>query len=63
MTWTLEFLPGERGIAGGSFDEPTFWYKLQRYVFARTKPDWLIIPPGIEVTQAMTDHGLDDKGN
>ena len=38
VTWTLEFLPGERGIAGGTFDEPTFWYKLQRYVFARTKP-------------------------
>ena len=58
VTWTLEFLPGERGIAGGSFDEPTFWYKLQRYVFARTKPDWLKIPDDIEVIQAMTSKGL-----
>ena len=58
VTWTLEFLPGERGIAGGTFDEPTFWYKLQRYVFARTKPDWLKIPDDIEVTQTMTSKGL-----
>lgn len=24
VTWTLEFLPDFRGIAGGTFDEPTF---------------------------------------
>lgn len=53
VTWTLEFLPDYRGIAGGTFDEPTFWYKLQRFAFARTKPDWLKIPEGLEVCQAM----------
>lgn len=51
--WTLEFLPGYHGIAGGTFDIPTFWYDLERFVFARTKPDWLTIPDGIEVCQAM----------
>jgi len=53
LTWTLEFLPDYRGIAGGTFDQPTFWYRLQRYVFARSKPDWLHIPDGVEMFQAM----------
>lgn len=53
VTWTLEFLPGHRGLAGGTFDQPTFWYDLERFVFARSKPDWLTIPEGIEVCQAM----------
>jgi hypothetical protein len=56
VSWTLEFLPGHRGIAGGTFDNPTFWYKPERYVFARTKPDWLEITGDIEVCQAMPDH-------
>lgn len=53
ITWTLEFRPGWRGIAGGTFDPPTFWYQPERYVFARSKPDWLTIPDGIEICQAM----------
>ena len=55
VSWTLEFLPGFRGIAGGTFDEPTFWYDLERYVFARSKPDWLTVPEGIDVCQTMPD--------
>lgn len=53
VTWTLEFLPGFRGIAGGTFDQPTFWYQPQRYVFARSKPEWLEIPDGVDVFQTM----------
>ena len=53
LTWTLEFRPDDRGIAGGTFDQPTFWYKPERYVFARSKPDWLTIPDGVEVFDAM----------
>ena len=53
VTWTLEFLPDFRGIAGGTFDEPTFWYDLERFVFARSKPAWLPIPNGLEVHQTM----------
>jgi hypothetical protein len=55
VTWTLEFRPSYRGIAGGTFDPPTFWYKLERFVFARSKPDWLMIPPGLDVCQAMPE--------
>ena len=51
--WTLEFLPGYRGIAGGTFDPPTFWYRLERYVFTRTKPDWLHVPEGIDAFETM----------
>ena len=52
VSWTLEFLPGFRGIAGGTFDDPT-WYEPERYVFARSKPGWLDIRDGIEICQAM----------
>ena len=51
--WRLEFLPDWQGIAGGTFDRPTFWYDLERFVFARTKPAWLTLPDGIEVCPAM----------
>lgn len=53
LTWTLEFLSEFRGIAGGTFDRPTFWYRPERFVFARTKPEWLPIPDGVEVCQTM----------
>ncbi len=53
ITWRLEFLPDYRGIAGGTFDQPGSWYEPQRYVFARAKPDWMVIPPGVEVFDAM----------
>jgi hypothetical protein len=53
VSWTLEFLPGKRGIAGGTFDQPTFWYDLERFVFARSKPDWLTLPDHLEVYEAM----------
>jgi len=54
VTWTLEYRPEYRGIAGGTFDQPTFWYQLQRYVYTRSKPAWLKIPDGIETHEAMT---------
>ena len=53
VTWTLEFLPGKRGIAGGTFDQPSFWYRPERYVFTRSKPDWLEVPSGITTCEAM----------
>ncbi|WP_238364149.1 GFA family protein [Mesobacterium pallidum] len=37
VMWTLEVFPGLRGIAGGSFDPPTFWFDVKREVFARGK--------------------------
>ncbi len=53
VTWKLEFLPGKRGIAGGTFDEPSFWYTPERYVFTRSKPDWLEAPDCVKTFEAM----------
>ncbi|MCP4318937.1 MAG: GFA family protein [Hyphomicrobiales bacterium] len=53
LTWTLEFRPGHRGLAGGTFDKPQSWFKPERYVFARTKPDWLEAPEGVTIFEAM----------
>ena len=29
------------------------WFKPQRYVFARSKPDWMKLPDGVDVYDAM----------
>ena len=52
VTWTVELRPGLVGIAGGTFDRPTFWYDLEAFIFARSKPDWLALPEGLEVHEA-----------
>jgi hypothetical protein len=53
LTCTLEFMPEYRGIAGGTFDQPAFWYEPERFVFARTKPHWLQISDGVPGFQTM----------
>jgi len=53
VCWTLEFLPGKIGLAGGTFDEPLGWIRPQRYVFDRLKPDWLHIDEDIACFHAM----------
>ena len=50
--WTLEFLPGHQGIAGGTFDEPDLWTP-HRYVFCAAKPDWLGVCESIPRFTAM----------
>jgi len=55
VTWTLEFNPGRRGIAGGTFDCPSFWYTPERLVFARTKPDWVHVSGDIEVCETLLE--------
>ncbi len=59
LTWTLEFLPGWRGLAGGTFDNPHSWFKPQRYVFARSKPDWMKLPDGVDVFEGMASKPRD----
>ena len=39
--WTLSEFPGLIGIAGGTFDPPTFWYDMKREVFTRSKAPFL----------------------
>ena len=49
VTWTLELLPGGRGIAGGTFDDPTTWLKIERHAWTRSAHPWVVIPSGVEV--------------
>jgi hypothetical protein len=56
VTFTLELRPGLRGIAGGTFDQPTFWYDVETFIFARSKPEWLKIPEGLEIHETAPYH-------
>ena len=37
ITSRLEVRPGQVGVAGGTFDPPTFWYDITAEVFTRSK--------------------------
>lgn len=37
VLWRLSEFPDWIGVAGGTFDPPTFWYDLRREVFTRSK--------------------------
>lgn len=56
VTFRLELREGWRAIAGGTFDQPTFWYDVETFIFARSKPDWLTIPEGLEVHDTAPYH-------
>jgi hypothetical protein len=47
VTWTLELLPGARGIAGGTFDDPS-WLKIERHLWTRSAHPWVILPGDVE---------------
>ncbi|MEM7022511.1 MAG: GFA family protein [Pseudomonadota bacterium] len=53
VAWTLEYFPDFRGIAAGTFDESPEWLEPQRYVYARSKPRWLVIEGDIEICETM----------
>ena len=59
VTFNLELRPGLIGITGGTFDQPTFWYDLETFIFARSKPDWVTIPDGLEVHDTAPYHPPD----
>ncbi len=42
LTSRLEIKPGHVGVAGGTFDPPTFWYKPETEVFRRSKRDFVV---------------------
>ncbi|MBI3801494.1 MAG: GFA family protein [Deltaproteobacteria bacterium] len=50
VTWTVEFLPGERAIAGGTLDDPN-WLKLKRHVWTRSAQHWMVFPPEVELLE------------
>ena len=41
LFWTVEVFEGMTGVAGGSFDPPSFWYDIDREVFCRTSAAWI----------------------
>lgn len=47
VTLTVELLPGARGIAGGTFDDP-HWLKIERHTWTRSAHPWLSLPPDVE---------------
>ena len=54
VSWkmSLEALKDKIGIAGGTFDPPTFWYRIEREVFARSKADFcgIVSPQSFETS-------------
>src|SRR5687768_7263514 len=47
VTWLLEVFPDGRGVAGGSFDDPS-WLKIERHSWTRSKLHWVPIPAEAE---------------
>jgi hypothetical protein len=48
VTWTGEVLPGARGIAVGTFDDPN-WIKPTVHAWIRSALDWMVFPPNVEM--------------
>jgi hypothetical protein len=40
-------LKGLRGIAGGTFDDPS-WLKVERHTWLRSAHPWVIVPPEVD---------------
>lgn len=47
VTLTVELLPGALGLAGGTFDDPS-WLKIERHTWTRSAHPWVIVPPDVE---------------
>lgn len=41
LFWKVGTLEGMTGVAGGTFDPPSFWYEMDREVFCRTSAAWV----------------------
>lgn len=48
LTWTAEFFPGLRGLAGGTFDDPN-WFAIRLHVWTRSAQHWMVYPAGMRV--------------
>lgn len=51
LSWTAELFPGLRGLAGGSFDDPS-WYDIRIHVWTQSAHDWMTYPEGMRIHQA-----------
>jgi len=48
MSWTLELLPGVRGIAAGTFDDSK-WITYERHTWTRSAHPWVVWPSDVDV--------------
>jgi hypothetical protein len=48
VTWTLEAMPGMRGVGLGTFDDPK-WLKPNRFGWYSSGHSWIKPPEGVEV--------------
>ena len=42
-----EVRPGARTVAGGTFDDPS-WFSITRHIWVRSKLPWVLIPEGVQ---------------
>jgi len=47
VSMLVEPLKGLRGIAGGTFDDPS-WLKVERHTWLRSAHPWVIVPPEVD---------------
>jgi hypothetical protein len=47
---TAEAVPGVRGVAGGTFDDPN-WFALPVHVWTRSAQHWMVYPPGVTIQE------------
>ncbi|GAB4273121.1 MAG: GFA family protein [Pararhodobacter sp.] len=61
VLWTIGLFPGMIGVAGGTFDPPSFWYDVKREVFTRSKAPFveLCIADSSETSSAYAPIGPD----
>jgi hypothetical protein len=50
VTWTIEFLPGERAVAQGTLDDPN-WVAPQVHGWTRSAQEWMVFPDNVPVVQ------------
>ena len=46
ISHVAEIRPGYRSIAGGTFDDPS-WFKVDRHIWVQSKLPWVTIPEGV----------------
>ena len=62
--WRLEVFPDLVGIAGGTFDPPTFWFDVTREIFTRTRAPFLTqdLPDSSETSASYVPGGAVSGG-
>jgi hypothetical protein len=62
VTWTAEWLPGGRALAGGTFDDPN-WIEPAWHVWTRSALKWMPFPSGVEICAKDDREWKDVDGN